>query len=155
MSLAEDILDRYDYVEQSGVKGMRWGIRKERVTRADRKAAATPDAIKVKDLKKQVRKKGIDSLSNEDLQVLNKRLELEKKYNKWAAENPTLAKKAAGFIAKTIVQEATHEILGTGSATPLGTIARKMNADIKKQKGIGPPKHSKTRTPPPPKPKKP
>lgn len=159
MSLAEDILNRYDYVEQSGVKGMRWGFRKERVTRADRKAAVTVDAARAKELKKQIRKKGISSVSNEDLTALNKRLQLESKYDKWAAENPSLKKKAATFIAKTIVQEATHEILGTGNPSPLGQLARGMQTQVRTQKGLPPvtktPKHHLTKTPKPKGPKKP
>jgi hypothetical protein len=141
MNLAEGILERHDYIEQSGVKGMRWGFSKARENRMDRKASATPDATTAKALKKQVRKKGLDSLSNEQLQALNKRIELESKYNKWSEKNPTMQKKAATFIAKTMIQEAQHEILGLGDGSPLGQFVRTAKPAVQKARNVPPPKH--------------
>lgn len=116
------------FLAHHGIKGQKWGVRRARLSRAEKQASASSDAKSAKELKKKARKKGLDSLSNEDLAALNKRLELEKKYNKWAADNPSIQKKAATFIAKTMIQEAQHEILGVGSPSPLGAIARNLQA---------------------------
>lgn len=111
--------------EHVGVKGMRWGVRKSREEReADRaardqkkenkaitkkalKKGASPEAAEKKALQKQVKKHGLDSLTNEQLGALNKRLNAETQYKQWQQKNPTLAKKAQDFALKEI---STHGI---------------------------------------------
>lgn len=53
-----------------GIKGMRWGIRK------DRSASRSADSVAAKKLKR----KRIEEMSNTELAQLNKRLQLERQY---------------------------------------------------------------------------
>lgn len=56
-----------------GVKGMRWGVRKDRST------SSSVDASKASKARIKLKEKGIHSLSNEELKSLSQRVEMEKK----------------------------------------------------------------------------
>lgn len=109
MAQGEDFME--DFLEHYGVRGMKWGKRKS--------ANVAPDAAITGALKQQYRKEGLKSLSNDDLQILTKRLELESKVNKWARDNPTKKQQALSFIKKQAgehVKELVKEELRTGNA---------------------------------------
>lgn len=90
--------DGTDYLEHFGVKGMKWGVRKAksavssaRSKHQARKAARhpqSPEAARAHALRKQVKKKGLDSLSNSELQALNNRLNLEANYRNAIKQHP-------------------------------------------------------------------
>lgn len=90
--------DGTDYLEHFGVKGMKWGVRKAksavssvRSKHQARKAARhpqSPEAARAHALRKQVKKKGLDSLSNSELQALNNRLNLEANYRNAMKQHP-------------------------------------------------------------------
>lgn len=66
-------------IAQAGVKGMKWGVRKDR---RSNKRPQTKEAADANRLSKRIKKNGLGSLSNSELQRLNKRRELESKYIK-------------------------------------------------------------------------
>ena len=69
----------YDnYLAHYGVKGMKWGVRKDR--RGGRKPTASRDKREARRLMKQTYKKGTQSLSNKELERLNKRMQLEQSH---------------------------------------------------------------------------
>lgn len=90
--------DGTDYLEHFGVKGMKWGVRKAKSAVSSarskhqvRKAARhpqSPEAARAHALRKQVKKKGLDSLSNSELQALNNRLNLEANYRNAMKQHP-------------------------------------------------------------------
>lgn len=90
--------DDVNYLEHFGVKGMKWGVRKAKATAGSirtkhlaRKAARhpqSPEAARANALRKQVKKKGLDSLSNSELQALNNRLNLEANYRNAMKQHP-------------------------------------------------------------------
>ena len=90
--------DGTDYLEHFGVKGMKWGVSKAksavssaRSKHQARKAARhpqSPEAARAHALRKQVKKKGLDSLSNSELQALNNRLNLEANYRNAMKQHP-------------------------------------------------------------------
>nr|DAV50359.1 MAG TPA: Structural protein [Caudoviricetes sp.] len=90
--------DDVNYLEHFGVKGMKWGVRKAksavssaRSKHQARKAARhpqSPEAARAHALRKQVKKKGLDSLSNSELQALNNRLNLEANYRNAMKQHP-------------------------------------------------------------------
>ena len=71
-----------------GVKGMKWGVQKSgggvRTSRLERKLAEKADEAKTHspDHKKaqKLRRKPLETMSNDDIKTLNKRLELETNY---------------------------------------------------------------------------
>jgi len=68
------------YLEQSGVKGMRWGVRRSRAERKAGRAQAKADEKQAHEdhkLAQHLQSKKVKHLSNAELQFLNKRLELE------------------------------------------------------------------------------
>lgn len=134
-------------VEQHGVKGMRWGVRKDRTeqdkefrarakeakkegralkkaTKEERKSGASSDAAQAKALQKQIRKKGIQSLSNEQLQQLNQRMNLEQSYKTWAAKNPTLKQKAVQFAFNQVKAHGGDVVRTLNGADPQGQVAK-------------------------------
>lgn len=100
-----------NFLEHFGVKGMRWGIRKEdaipagevRVTQKKPGARVTtagghgvpahPDAIKAATSRQKAKSSSTDSLSNKELQELVTRLNLEQQYSRLAtSQKGTLAR---------------------------------------------------------------
>lgn len=78
-----------------GIKGMKWGVRKDRKVSED---AATAKALK---------KKKLDELSNAELKKLNERKNLEQQYKNL---NPGVIKKGLKFVG------AAAAVLGTAAA---------------------------------------
>ena len=78
-----------------GIKGMKWGVRKDRKVSED---AATAKALK---------KKKLDELSNAELKKLNERKNLEQQYKNL---NPGAIKKGLKFVG------AAAAVLGTAAA---------------------------------------
>ncbi len=114
----EDILEHY------GVKGMRWGVRKERSTpvttqavinkglsrktkvkaKGGRGQEASEDAIKAAIQKQTLRKSGPAALSNKELRELGERLQLERNVSSLAA---TPGKK---FVSDIVKREGQQQI---------------------------------------------
>lgn len=77
-SMEQDAMDpTQTYLEQFGVKGMRWGVRK-----AKENFGVTADSKAVKKLHGRTKKGGTDTLTNEELEKAIKRMDLEQKYRK-------------------------------------------------------------------------
>lgn len=102
-----------DILEHYGIKGMRWGVRRtdEQLARARgrRKKEGKPvtptkksaDAAAAEESRKKAKKGGVEALSNEELQQLNTRLNLEQQYTKLAG--PSGTKSAGAKFAKDLV----------------------------------------------------
>lgn len=69
-----------------GVLGMRWGVRKR---------SASQDSSKVK----EIRKKRISEMSNQELRDVNNRLQLERQYKDLKRRPNHVQKAVKGFIA--------------------------------------------------------
>jgi hypothetical protein len=112
-------------LEHSGVKGMRWGVRRSvgpngRVTNSPK-----PKSSEDHDTIAPLRRKPIHSLSNAELKKVNERMNLEKNYKKL---NPTTRDKG-----KQHVDSVLKNTIGTG----LGAAAVfKLASDPKVQKVV-------------------
>lgn len=88
--LKEDI----NFLLHYGVKGMQWGVRKDRKGRAP----STPQSADHKRVAK-LRTKPVSSLSNQELSDINKRLNLEQNYAKL---NPGTRARGKASIERTL-----------------------------------------------------
>ena len=75
------------YLEHFGVKGMRWGVRKqpETVSTGVSKKTTSSDAALANRITAKAQKLGISSLSNAELLALSQRLQLERQYSSLTA----------------------------------------------------------------------
>jgi 2'-5' RNA ligase len=105
-----------------GVKGMKWGVRKERsspkpgeteaTTKTTRRGkasikvaggkgvAAHPDAVAAKVANRKAKKSGVNSLSNQELQALITRMNMEQQLTR--LQGPSDFRKAVNFTTKTM-----------------------------------------------------
>jgi len=87
-----DYKDREAFLEHYGVPGMRWGKRSSRPsTKAGKKTDDSPDDPDFSSTRATLNKP-IRKVSNQELENLNKRLNLEQNYNKIKAQNTPTAK---------------------------------------------------------------
>ena len=87
-----------DYLEHYGVKGMRWGHRKN--------GSYSKDSQEVRDIKKT---KKMKAMSNDELQKVNKRMQLEATNRQLRSQNVNQGRKLVGkfgTMATTAVMSA-------------------------------------------------
>ena len=100
-ALMPDGMEMVDFLMHYGVKGMKWGVRKNRPSAADGPVEvnttanpgrrvkttggqfhnASPDAIKKAKYHQIAKKSSVDALSNDELKLLVERMNLEVRYN--------------------------------------------------------------------------
>lgn len=97
-----------DYLAHYGIKGMKWGIRKDR--RGGRKPTASRDKREARRLMKQTYKKGTQSLSNKELERLNKRMQLEQSHKELRKKTGVLTR-AGKSAAITMAAGAAGAVL--------------------------------------------
>ena len=98
-----------DHLEHFGVKGMKWGVRKDRSKtsattgrRFHRQRVDSEDYTRVKPL----RKKKPSELSNKEMQDLVYRLNLERQYSQLTKRQPTALEKFARDVTVGVAQQA-------------------------------------------------
>lgn len=86
-----------------GIKGMKWGVRKKRVSSEnesdDHKQAQT------------LQKKHISEMSNKELESLNRRLQLEQTYSNLTRKDHSAARKFATDILTEVGKNAVKDLL--------------------------------------------
>lgn len=104
-----------DELYHHGVKGMKWGVTKERASslRGPRKATGSADYVHAVALKK----KGSTNLSTAELRELTNRLQLEQQYSKL---NPKSYEKGLQFVKSVTAAGTTIASLYALTKTPLG-----------------------------------
>lgn len=124
-----------DEIYHHGILGMKWGVRRYQnkngsLTSAGKKRYTSKDYRRAQSLKK----KGYKSMSNQELQEYNKRMELERKYKTF---NPNTLKtgaaivgSVAGFTASAItIKNNAPQILAMGKSAVQGV--KKIKLPIK------------------------
>lgn len=135
----------------SGVKGMKWGVRKDRAAtsvtttsvvnaglrgKTKVKASggvaqeATQDAIKAAGHKQKLKKSGAAALSNTELQELQNRLQLEVNVKRLTEESQSAGKK---FVKKKLGQE-TQRVVSDGTTKAVNSAVAAAAAEAKKRK---------------------
>ena len=82
------------YVEHVGVKGMKWGVRKSRSAKRAAAREAEKNAVSDHKVARQLAKKGLKNLTNDELRVLNQRLQLEQQFVKLSPPSASARKRA-------------------------------------------------------------
>lgn len=118
MDKVEEVLAHY------GVKGMKWGVRKDRsasVTVAAKgkrlktsggvHAPPHPDAVTAAGLRQKAKKSGSHALSNAELKMLNERLNMETQYARLTGQNgKSVTAKGAKFAGEIVAGVAKQQI---------------------------------------------
>jgi hypothetical protein len=113
MEISSDTLTHY------GVKGMRWGVRRERGPDG---RVQSEDSKKAEEHLTVVRSSSVKALSNKDLKELNARLQLEKTYKDLT--DPSKQKNGKNFVKK--------QLQDIGLEVSKNIIKAKLTKDIKK-----------------------
>lgn len=109
-----------EFLEHFGVRGMHWGVRRVRNRIANRPDHSSDDAKAAKVTKKKLRKHGTKALSNEELQALVKRMNLEAQLSDLKKKQPTTFNKGHETV-KTILKVAkTGQQISELASGPLG-----------------------------------
>lgn len=93
-------MSREQFLAHYGVKGMRWGRRKgnskgSNASTSTKSGPDSEDAAAAKKVKAKASAKGVDSLSNKEMQTLVTRMNLEQQYSKLNSPTPSTNKGAA------------------------------------------------------------
>lgn len=138
-----------EVLEHFGVKGMQWGVRRNRDSGGSgprfgkKKAPATKEASQATKLQDRARKHGIHTLSNRELEQLTKRMNLEQQYTRLTGESPSprgqqIAKKfmsgGGKFVGQVLMgvgQQQAKDVLNQHASKQL------INMGIKAAKGGG------------------
>ena len=113
----------YPYLYHHGVKGMKWGVRKDRSTASGsmRRKKAIKRIVKAS---QKTQKKRLSQMSDAELKKKIERLELQKKYKSLKKDNQTKGRQMISEIAEKSVKN-----IGTQALTfALGTA---INAALK------------------------
>jgi hypothetical protein len=111
-----------------GVKGMKWGIRKDKSIGK----ITSSDAKKANDAQALVKRHGTQALDNKDLQHLVTRMNLERQYNTIISQNPGKVKKGYGKAKEILGVAKTMQDAYNVATGPLGTAISKGIATSKK-----------------------
>lgn len=101
-------------LEHHGILGMRWGFRKGKGVSGARKKGGPPsaDSSSASEAQIKLKKQGVNSLSNEEIQKLVTRVDLERKLSDLPGTSPQakVVKSGAKFTGKIISNIATQQV---------------------------------------------
>jgi hypothetical protein len=131
-----------------GVKGMKWGVRKDRSVssgpqpvqtlqrpgsrvqaRGGKNLPASEDAVKAAEARQKARASTTDSLSTKDLQQLVNRMNLEQQYSRLTTPQKSAGKKFADRLMKNDSFKKRKAAAATGAAAAVGA-ALALRTDI-------------------------
>lgn len=127
-----------DILEHFGIRGMHWGVRKDRTTRVkvgeELKTIKVPhntstDAMKAHNSAVMIKKHGIKSVTNQELKDLNYRISLEQNFHKMVPKETGRIKKGRDIMEKMVWKAGEEQLqpyigkyAGKGLATVLGPV---------------------------------
>ena len=127
-----------EVLEHFGVRGMHWGVRKDRTTRVkvgeELKTIKVPhntstDAMKAHNSAVMIKRHGIKSVTNQELKDLNYRISLEQNFHKMVPKETGRIKKGRDIMEKMVWKAGEEQLqpyigkyAGKGLATVLGPV---------------------------------
>lgn len=117
-------------MKHHGVIGMKWGHRKgggssETSPKSSAPTHASPDHIEVESHKSAIKQHGLKALSNEQLQKVNNRMNLEQQYRDLNNKKPNKFDTGHGQVKKIIAVGKTLNNIHNTVNSPLGKAAVK------------------------------
>jgi uncharacterized Fe-S cluster-containing MiaB family protein len=110
VSYAERFLSHY------GVKGMKWGLKKS-------KAPASSDAASKASTKIAVKKQGVHTISNHDLQAAIRRMQLEQDFKRLSVNEKSAVKR---WVSSTLLEIGKREVQQQVTKKVATTVAKKV-----------------------------
>lgn len=88
-----DQMKQSDDLEHFGIKGMHWGVRKDRSTGSAKKAKpVAADHRQAEKVRSKIKKAGLPAVSNKDLKFLNERTQAEQRYSQLVKQTGRISK---------------------------------------------------------------
>lgn len=113
-------------LEHHGVKGMKWGQRKGSSSSSSTSSPGpSADHVAAEAHKAKVRAGGVKALSNEELQKLNTRMQLEQNHRNLAGQAPTKFEKGHSHVKKILAAGKTVSDIYNTVNSPAGKALRK------------------------------
>jgi hypothetical protein len=129
-----------EVLEHVGVRGMRWGVRKDRKARVkvgdDLKTIRVPnntstDAMKAHNTSVMIKKHGLKAVTNQELKDLNYRINLEQNFRKMVPKEQGRIRKGRDIMEKMVWKAGEEQLqpyisryAGEGLTKVLGPVAR-------------------------------
>jgi 2'-5' RNA ligase len=85
-----------DVLEHFGIRGMKWGVRRKNPSSAPASPASS-DAARSHDIQKSIKRHGLRAVSNEELKLLNERVQLEQRYSQLFPKKKSIVKMGKDF----------------------------------------------------------
>lgn len=121
-----------DDVEHSGIKGMKWGVRRSRKELAKLKQGPSDDAKEAHKALVKAKISGPEALSNKELNALNNRLNLEQSYARLSYQ-PSKLKKGLDTVSGLLKAGNTVNEAVKFAESPVG---QKMAASMGKKTAV-------------------
>lgn len=102
-----------DFLQHYGVKGMKWGKKKN---------PASSDSAASTTVKTSIKKKGVHTVSNKDLQTAIERMRLEQDFKRLKVNERSAATR---WIASTLLEVGKREVQARVAKKVVGSVAKK------------------------------
>lgn len=117
MKRAEEILSHY------GIKGMKWGVRR---TPAQLDAASSQDSKKVRASRAKLKSEGSRALSNQELQEVVTRMNLEQQYRNLSSKEPSRLSRGQSTVRQILSVARTAQDVYNVVNSPAGKALREL-----------------------------